>query len=220
MEELFELNKYFPFVIIDPIVRNYIRHHLEHLQKCVENNLYSSAYPHLHIIYMSFVYIQLLRIYREKEKEFKLCWAGMPDQENKFMKKPDSPFSFSEIKEKSIFRFFRIIGFDDSTISNFSSVVNGRNDVLHANGIIGCSSESEFSIELSKYLRLMKSLKTMQLPFIQSTYERLVCNFDNDYLVTPDDIEISFGTFSLAEMELLIVNKNDVISKYIKENII
>ena len=87
MEELYELSSFFPLNIDDPKLREYIDHHISHLQKCYENGLYSSGYPHLHILYMAFVYFQLLRIANEKKEEFKYCWIGLPSQEKDFLKK-------------------------------------------------------------------------------------------------------------------------------------
>lgn len=70
-EEILEFWEYFP-IQIEPELRNYIEHHISHMQKCCENDLYSSAYPHLHIVYMTFVYIQLLRIANEKKRFFNI----------------------------------------------------------------------------------------------------------------------------------------------------
>jgi len=220
MEEIFELNKYFPYSITEPDQRNYILHHLDNIQKCIENNLYSSAFPHLHIVYMSFVYFQLLRISKEKNIEFNLCWIGFPNEEKDFLTKPDSPFSFHRIKEKTVFRFFRLLGLTDSSISNISSVVNNRNEALHANGLINCSTEHEFINEVNNYLRVMDKIIGEELLFIQPIYERISDTFDKDYTMTQDDIEISFGSFSLIELDILTKDKSDVVSNYIKENII
>jgi hypothetical protein len=66
MDEIYTLSQYFPLSSSDPTLEKYLDHHLGACLKCSENELYSSAYSHLHILYMIFVYVQLLRIAKEK----------------------------------------------------------------------------------------------------------------------------------------------------------
>ncbi|MEC9492293.1 hypothetical protein [Flexistipes sp.] len=123
MEEIHALSQYFPLDTSDPTLKRYLEHQLNHAIRCVENELYPSAYSHLHILYMVFVYIQLLRISKEKSDEFALCWVGFPSQEKDFLKDTTNPFAFSKIQEKTVSRFFRLVGFNDGSIGNISELV-------------------------------------------------------------------------------------------------
>ncbi len=92
MEDVYNLDKYFPSGLGVEQLDEYVGHHLASITSCIENQLNSSAYSHLHLLYMAFVYIQLLRIAREKEKEFEYRWIGFPAEEKNFIVKPKSPF--------------------------------------------------------------------------------------------------------------------------------
>lgn len=214
-EEILEFWDYFP-IQIEPKLREYIDHHISHMQKCCENSLYSSAYPHLHIVYMTFVYIQLLRIAQEKNEIFQYSWIGFGQQEKEFLKNPTHPLSFSPINEKSVFRFFRLVGFDDGMIGDLSSLVNERNENHHAKGNITCKTETDFDKKVNEYIRRMNDIVTKQKDFLEDVYAPIISNFDMDYVLTNDDVELYFGSFSVYELKMLTVQKNDFVSKFIK----
>ena len=223
MEEVQSLSQYFPLNIPDETLSKYVGHHLNNINKCVENELYSSAYSHLHLLYMAFVYIQLLRIAREKKEQFELCWIGFPNEEKDYLREPSSPFSFSNVKEKTVFRFFRLVGFDDGCIGDISQLVNKRNDRLHASGNIYCETLDDFLIEYKIYVQKIEMIINKQNNFLQEIYNSLVTTYDKDYEVMADDIEINFANqyyFSENEMKALSLGKADVISTYIIANFV
>jgi len=218
MDEIYTISQYFPLSSSDPILEKYLDHHLGSCLKCSENELYSSAYSHLHILYMIFVYVQLLRIAKEKVQEFDLCWVGFPSQEKDFLKEPSSPFSFSKIKEKTVFRFFRLVGFDDGSISDISSLVNKRNNHLHANGQLFFESSDDFEKEVSGYIKKMQTIITKQLDFLKPIYSSLVAGYEEGFEMTQDEIETNFADqyyFSEYELKLLAQGKDDIVSKFI-----
>jgi hypothetical protein len=223
MEDIYSLAKYFPLSTSDEALSKYLTHHLENINKCVENELYSSAYSHLHLLYMAFVYIQLLRIAKENEEQFNYCWIGFPGEEKDYLKEPSSPFSFSRVKEKTVFRFFRLVGFDDSCIADISQLVTKRNGRLHASGSIYCEALDDFRIEYEIYIKKIEMIISKQREFLHSIYDALVITYDADYEITADDIETNFADqyyFSEYEMKNLAQGKTDIISKYIVENFV
>lgn len=218
MDEIYILSQYFPLNSSDPILEKYLDHHLGACLKCSKNDLYSSAYSHLHILYMIFVYIQLLRIAKEKVQEFDLCWVGFPSQEKDFLKEPSSPFSFSKIKEKTVFRFFRLVGFDDGSISDISSLVSKRNNHFHANGQLFVESQDDFEKEVGEYIKKMQAIITKQTNFLQKIYSSLVAGYEEGFEINQDEIETNFADqyyFSEYELKLLSKNRNDIVSKFI-----
>ncbi len=220
MDEIYTLSQYFPLSSSDPILEKYLDHHLGACLKCSENELYSSAYSHLHILYMIFVYVQLLRIAKEKVQEFDLCWVGFPSQEKDFLKEPSSPFSFSKIQEKTVFRFFRLVGFDDGSISDISSLVNKRNNHLHANGQLFFESQDDFEKEVGGYIKKMQIIIIKQANFLQTIYSSLVVGYEEGFEITQDEIETNFADqyyFSEYELKLLAENRDDIVSKFIIE---
>ncbi len=218
MEELYTFSKYFPLKVSEPNLSKYIEHHLDHLINCGENGFYSSAFLHLHIVYMIFVYIQLLRIAKEKSQEFEFCWIGFPSQEKEFLKKPSSPFSFSMINEKTVFRFFRLVGFDDGSIGDISGIVNKRNKHLHANGNIFFKRKEDFVAEIELYESKFQCIIKKQRSFLESIYNSLIENYEEGYMITFDELEYDFANqyfFSEYELKFLAEEKNDRVSAFI-----
>lgn len=220
MEELYKLASYFPYSFSDSTLKKYFEHHYKACYKCAENNLYSSAYSHLHILYMTFVYVQLLRISKEKSREFKLCWIGFPQQEKDFLRDTESVFSFSKIQEKSVFRFFRIIGFDDGVIGDISSLVNKRNNHLHANGRLFFENVGDFENEIEQYYKKIETIISKQKDFLKELYNIIIGGFETDFEITEDVIKADFAEqyyFSKYELKLL-KDKDDIVSQFIKDN--
>ena len=72
MEDLlYKLNDFFPLTP-EGHIKKYLHHHYNSLSKCLENQLYSSGFYHLHLIYMMIIYFQIERILKNISKEYKL----------------------------------------------------------------------------------------------------------------------------------------------------
>lgn len=222
MEEIYELARFFPYGTSDDNLNQYIEHHISSAIKCAESELYSSAYSHIHLLYMVFIYIQLMRIARDKQEEFKYSWIGLAKQESDFLKNPASPFAFSAINERTVFRFFRLVGFDDASIGNVAHMIDVRNKRMHAMGNIYCSSVEEFQHELEDYVTRMKLVIKNQQAFLGGIYKGLLKTYDNDYKFSQDDLENNYTDqylFSEYELAKLARGKNDLVSKFINGNI-
>lgn len=219
MEDVYELSRYFPHGTTDDNLNQYVGHHLASIASCVEGELYSSAYSHLHLLYMAFIYIQLLRIAREKREAFEYGWIGFPGEEKDFLKAPTSPFSFSRVREKTVFRFFRLVGFNDASIGSISSPVNNRNGRLHAGGQLFCASADEFHVELSEYVSRMQFVIKNQYALLSEIYTGLLITYDDEYLFSQDDLESSYidqYLFSENELALLSEGRSDKVSIFIQ----
>ncbi len=167
---VYELRAYFPIMIKNESETNYINSHFELLEKCVKDNLFQDAFLHLHILYMSFVYFQLFRIKKVKDRDFNFGCIGFA-REKEALENATSPFTFAVINEKSIFHFFRLVGFDDSSIGSIAKCVEKRNDFAHANGIISFSNEDEFTETLDEYLRNFDNIVRKQSSFLIGLFD-------------------------------------------------
>jgi len=90
--------------------------------------------------------------------------SGYSDE---FDKSELSPFSFSGINEKTVFRFFRLLDFDDGTIGNISACVNERNKLLHATG----NNFENLDQKIEKYIANMENIVNKSKDFIQELYQ-------------------------------------------------
>lgn len=231
MESSYEITKFLPLKIEDGDVLKYVQYHAEKLDQSIENNIESWIFFHTHILYMTFVYFQLLRISQFKEQEFKYSWIWLSSNEKDFLKKIWSPFAFSAINERTVFRFFRLIDFDDWTIWNISKCVNERNDFAHATWIhIGDLDE-----KIEKYFISMETIINKSKDFLNEVYFKfkelnpdLLANIDeywkpNTYEIQQDDLETNlYIPFDISEYEWLKLiewNKEDKVLKALKENL-
>lgn len=221
MEGVYKLGKFFPARTSISLLDQYLSHHLSSVMNCVENELYSSAYSHLHLLYMSFTYIQLLRIAKEKEQEFNYGWIGFPGQEKDYLKDPASPFSFSKVREQTVFRFFRLINLNDADIGNIAKPVDIRNKQMHASGVIYCADAESFEKELAGYINRMKLVIEKEMPLLQNIYKGLLDTYDDEYKFMQDDLESNYQDqymFSEYELILLARNRRDKVSVFIQQS--
>jgi len=189
MEWAFEILDYLPKAGLNEQVNDYIQYHASELDKSIDNEIEMWIYIHTHILYMVFIYFQLLRISQVKEKEFRYSWIGLANNEKEFRKDNLNPFSFSSINEKTVFRFFRLIHFDDGFIWDISQCVNGRNDVLHASW----NHISELDKKVEKYLRNMGKIVEQSQEFLQNNFKKFrddnASLFEEWYEVGNEDLE-------------------------------
>ncbi len=225
MEEVYNFAKYFPISIADTTLEEYFEHHLNALLKCCENQLFSSAYFHLHVLYMVFIYVHLFRIAKSKEREsdFNQYIQDFKTKTNsKDLKiKIEHPFMFAVANEKAIFDFFYILWFEYKRIKEISELVNIRNEQLHANGELFFKKQEDFEIIFDKYIEKMIMIIAKQKIFLWAIYDDLVQNYELWFEMTQDEIETNFAAqyfFSENELKLLAQDKNDIVSKFIAEN--
>lgn len=208
MIDSYEIANYLPINSGIPKASAFIVHHLTELQKCLENKLYSSSYYHIHLLFMIFIYFQLLRISEEREEEFSFSLIGLPGNEKDILKNAKSPFSFRFINEKTVFRFFRLVEFDDGLIGNISSVIEQRNKHNHVNEELICDTEDKLAIILNKYEQCMKTTLVNESHFIQEKFFKMLSRDfkDIDYELSADEVELNLimpGYFSTNEIEML-----------------
>lgn len=222
MDEINKISQYFPLSISDPTLEKYIDHHLGSCIKCTENELYSSAYSHLHILYMTFIYIQLFRIAQNKEREEEFT-NFLQDFKTKngakdLKKEVKHPFELSLANEKSIFDFFYILGFEYKFVKDISEVVKKRNDHLHANGKLFFETSEDFEKEVETYISNMQTIIKKQSDFLQNIYTTIIQCYETGFEMTTDEIETNFADpyyFSEYELKLLAESKDDIVSKFI-----
>lgn len=222
LEWSYEITQFLPIKIEDQHVAEYIAYHSKKLDESLEHKIETWVFLHTHILYMTFIYIQLLRISENKEKEFKYSWIWLPANEKDFGSSELSPFSFSGVNEKTVFRFFRLLDFDDGTIGNISACVNERNKLLHATG----NNFENLEGKIEKYINNMENIVNKSQVFLQELYQGFVNDnptlLEEDYKITYDDLETNlFLPYCISEYEskkLVKRNEENKITKELKNN--
>jgi len=219
---IYELQSYLPIKLEDPSISDYISYHIQELSKSIENNIDSWIFLHTHIIYMTFIYIQLLRISENKQEEFRYSWIWLPTDEKTFLKNNKSPFSFSKINEKTVFRFFRLINFDDATIWELKKCIDERNELFHATW----KKIIDLEQKIDEYLKNMEKVKNKSSDFFVDLFTR----FEQDnsdlleewYEIIPDDLELNLYIpyfFSEIELRYICTTVDDKVTNAIKSDL-
>lgn len=216
---IYEIQSFLPIKLEEFTITEYISYHLNELSKSLENNIDSWIFLHTHILYMIFIYIQLLRISQNKVNEFKYSRIWLPADEKTFLESNNSPFAFSKIKEKTVFRFFRLIDFDDAIICEISSCVKERNELLHATWVKILDLENK----VYKYIKNMKKVREKSMDFLMKIFNDFENNnpdfFEDWYEINHDDLELNLYTpYFFSESELWIISSkiDDKMTKAIK----
>lgn len=223
LEWSYEITQFLPIKIEDQHVAQYISYHSQKLDESIEHKIETWVFLHTHILYMTFIYIQLLRISENKEKEFKYSWIlWWKNDQKKFLDNIWSPFSFSHIKEKTVFNFFRLLDFDDWTIGNISWCIEERNGLLHATG----NNFENLDQKIGKYITNMENIINKSKDFIQELYQWFINDnptlSEEWYKIIYDDLETNlFLPYYISEYEskkLVKRNEEDKITKELKDN--
>lgn len=222
IEWSYEITQFLPMKVEDQHVAQYISYHIKKLDESIEHKIETWVFLHTHILYMTFIYIQLLRISKFKEREFKYSRIGLPSNEKDFAKTELSPFSFSGINEKTVFRFFRLLDFDDWMIGDISACVNERNKLLHATG----NNFENLDQKIGKYITNIENIINKSKYFIQELYQWFINDnptlSEEWYKITYDDLETNlFLPYYISEYEskkLVKRNEEDKITKELKDN--
>ena len=221
MEEIvYEFGIFFPLNPDSPI-KKYLHHHEKHLLKCIKNQLYSSGFYHLHLIYMKLIYVQIERILNNiTPQERRSALIGFAREENQLYTRETEKIkatALSVLNEKTVFRFFRVIIKNDEIIRNASSLVGDRNILFHAGSADKLlESEGKFSTMLEKYISSLKKIVDEEIEFLKQLYKPTLSLF-KEGAVTEDDLFKEFGTFSTYELRILAKRDKTVISKQILE---
>ena len=207
-----------PYRLKNEVESYYFTTHRDNLDKCVDAELFCSAYSHLHLLYMMFVYLQLFRIARNRSSDFEIFSFGIRASNGKGIQ-INTPFDFSTLNESSVFNAFRIIGISYDDVSLLKKPIKNRNESLHANGIIHVSDSESFKLHLLTYLQNMSRIIKGEQSFIYELYSDTINeqNPDINYIVSENDIDLYFHEFSIYELKLLVKNKRDKFSLFLSE---
>ena len=235
MEELlYKLEKFFPLTPADGLIKKYLAHHYNNLLKCIENQLYSSGFYHLHLIYMMIIYFQIERILETmSHKELRYSLIGFDRYEKRLYKESENEEllyvndlqvkarNLSVLNEKTVLRFFRIIISNDEivkdVIKNISHLIDYRNETFHAKpSATLLEDEKIFIRKLEEYINSLEKIINESIEFLEKLYKPILPLFKESTL-TEDDLVIQFGIFSLYELTVLAKKNKDTTSKQILE---
>ena len=155
-----------------------------------EKEKYQFAFIGYHMLFMSFVYFSIWKIKIHREKDFAKALIGFDKKWEKDMMNASSPFTFSEINESNIFRFFKLVGCGNDKIGEFTRLVKDRNNIAHSNGNIFFNSQDSLDEKINEVLRCADKIQENIKCITKNTFKDfLKNNWDNNNREWPDDGE-------------------------------
>lgn len=174
MEEAIELNNYLPLSFKTRSEQDYIAFLWDAFESNYENKKYQFAFLAYHMLTMSFVYFNIWQIRQTHPEDFGKGLIGFGKDIEKNLLEATSPFVFSTVNERTMLRFLKLIGCDNSKIGTYAKLVDDRNKAAHPNGNIFYSTEAALGTKITEILRVVAEIQTHSKPVIEHCYENFL----------------------------------------------
>lgn len=172
-----------------------------------ENKNYQFAMLPYHMLYMSFVYFSVWQIKIMRSRDFENAAIFVPQKERNILL-ATSPFTFSIVNERSIFRFLKLIGCEDQHTGNFAKLVDERNELAHSNGLISCRDQSTADKRVADVMRQVRAIQDHMKPLLHECLSKFLvescADTDMEYDNPTDQIRellVHKHYFSLKDIE-------------------
>jgi hypothetical protein len=170
MDNALPIQEYLPNSFREPSEQEYINFLWDAFASNYENGKYQFAMLPYHMLYMSFVYFSVWQIKLIRPRDFENASLFVP--QNKRDKKEwdilqaTSPFTFSVVNERSIFRFLKLIGCEDQHTGSFAKLVDVRNELAHSNGLINCRDQRSADQRIDEVIRQVQAIQSHMTPLL------------------------------------------------------
>lgn len=165
MEDALPILEYLPNSFKEPGEQEYIRFLWDAFESNYEHEKFQFAMLPYHMLYMSFVYFSVWQIKLMRPKDFGNAAIFIPNKERDMLK-ATSPFTFSVVSERSVFKFLKIIGCEDQHTGPFARLVDVRNELAHSNGLISCRDQISADRRISEVLKQVGAIQDHMTPVL------------------------------------------------------
>ncbi len=114
------------------------------------------------MLYMSFVYFEVWQIKMNRTCDFEKALGGLNNEVEQIFLTATTPFAFVKSNEAPFFKFFKLIGCDNSKIGNYKKSVEDRNNSAHSNGRIFFNSQALIDQKIADVLRSVDEIKRIR----------------------------------------------------------
>jgi len=198
---------------------NYVRNVTNLIAVNYKYEQYQFAYFGVHLLYMTYIYCTAWKIGKIKPARYKdaIVFArSYNGREHDFkIENIDSIFVYSLMPEKDIAKLFKIIELDNSQISMVGNLVDTRNEMAHASGIIEILNIEKYTANVSSVISSMNGIHKYMISLIRNWYAQVLVRFCKgeykDYKMPEDFIvEEMIPSYKLSTNELLVCNEMSV----------
>ena len=166
MEDALPILEYLPATFKTPGEQEYIRFLWAAFETNYEYEKFQFAMLPYHMLYMSFVYFSVWQIKQMRPKDFGHAAIFIPNEERKMLTTATSPFTFSVVNERSIFKFLKLIGCEDQHTGPFAKLVDIRNELAHSNGLISCRDQAAANRRIFDVLKQVAAIQNHMMPVL------------------------------------------------------
>ncbi|WP_019646311.1 hypothetical protein [Novispirillum itersonii] len=184
MDAALEIHDYLPLAYPSAGEGEYIRFVWEAFESNYVAGKYQFAILAFHMLYMSYVYFSVWQIKQAKPEAF--THAVLFQQKEKELLTASSPFTFSEVNERSIFKFLRLAGCENQHIGKFQKLVDQRNEIAHPNGNIFFSDQATANQRIEEVMQQIRGIQN----HMPSVLHACLLQFLHDS-ANPDEREIA-----------------------------
>ncbi len=184
MDAALEIHDYLPLAYPSAGEGEYIRFVWEAFESNYVAGKYQFAILAFHMLYMSYVYFSVWQIKQAKPEAF--THAVLFQQKEKELLTASSPFTFSEVNERSIFKFLRLAGCENQHIGKFQKLVDQRNEIAHPNGNIFFSDQATADQRIEEVVQQIRGIQA----HMSSVLRACLLQFLRDS-ANPDEREIA-----------------------------
>jgi DNA-binding FrmR family transcriptional regulator len=165
MDDALPILEFLPNSFREPGEQEYISFLWSAFESNYEHESYQFAMLPYHMLYMSFVYFSVWQIKLMQPRDFENAAIFVPQKERDILQ-ATSPFTFSVVNERSIFRFLKLIGCADQHTGSFAKLVDVRNDLAHSNGLINCRDQSAADLRVADVMRQVRAIQGHMKPLL------------------------------------------------------
>ncbi len=165
MDDALPILEYLPNSFREPGEQEYIHFLWDAFASNYENEKYQFAMLPYHMLYMSFVYFSVWQIKLMRSRDFENASIFVPQKEKDILR-ATSPFTFSVVNERSVFRFLKLIGCEDQHTGSFAKLVDERNELAHSNGLITCRDQTAADQRIAEVMRQVRAIQSHMTPLL------------------------------------------------------
>ena len=174
MEEAWQILEFLPKSYKSETEQKYISFLWDSFQTNYENEKYQFAFLAFHMLFMSFVYSIIWQIKNNQPNDFFKALVGYTKEVEKLFINATSPFSFSEVGESRIFRFFKLIECDNNNIGNYTKLVKERNGIAHSNGNIFFNDQESIDAKINEILNITNEIHQFSKCLILDSFKKFL----------------------------------------------
>ncbi len=190
-----EAQRIFEYLPVQPPDDEYIRFLWEAFESNYSNGKYQFAYIAYHMLFMSFIYYQIAKIYQTENDRCRdlMTFTGkvqdhIDNHERKIAAGQESTLAplqkFSLENERTIMGLFISIGCTRDEIKMLKTIVDGRNSIAHSNGNIFYRTKESLDEKISDMLSSIKTVQEKSKSIIEKAFSAFLVECQN-----PDERE-------------------------------